>query len=377
MNSASIKKMIPETVLHHFLKNKSLPDFDTDLCVRAIDVGYGYTKFIKNISPTGEIETGIFPSMAVLSPMEDLSGDFFVQRDTIKIDSGGTIWEVGPDIFDLASKNEVRALHENYIASEQWKVLFLGALAYMDCDVIDVLVLGLPVSHMKNKDHLCKIATGKHTVGNREFMVKQVMVIPQPLGSLYSHIVQSDNFDHILNTNTLVVDPGYLTFDFLVTKGISVNAVRSGARPGGMNAVLSTIASSISAELNITYDDLNEVDQALNLKGYSGTQKNRPIRVYGNEVNLSAHIAKTKPVIETSMNFMINRIGDTKDISQIIMTGGPNVIFEKAIKAQFPMNSIHTTSNGIFANVTGYLFYGLMVAYGILIQTMMESAKKK
>lgn len=368
MNSASIKQMIPETVLQHFLKTQSLPDFDGDLCVRAIDVGYGYTKFIKDISPTGKIETGIFPSMAVLSPMEDLSGEFFVQRDTIKIDSGGTVWEVGPDIFDLASKNEVRALHENYISSEQWKVLFLGALAYMDCAVIDVLVLGLPVSHMKSKDQLTKIAAGIHRVGDKEYTVKQVMVIPQPLGSLYSHIIESDNFDRFLNTNTLIVDPGYLTFDFLVTKGLSVNAVRSGARPGGMNAVLSTIAASISAELNISYDDLNEIDHALNLKEYSGQQKNRPIYVYGNEVNLSAHIAKTKTVIDTSMNFLINKIVDGKDISQIIMTGGPNVIFERSIKANFPNNTIHTTKNGIFANVLGYLYWGLMVAYGLELQ---------
>jgi plasmid segregation protein ParM len=368
MNATKLRNLIPDNILKAFLKKNELKDFEGDISIAAIDIGYGFTKYASDVDAEGNIKTNLFPSLAVLSPQENLSGDFFVSRDTIRIENGGTVWEAGPDINQIATRNDVRALHDNYVTSEQWKVLFLAALSYIDMPVIDMLVLGLPVSGMAKKEAVESITVGKHIIGDKEVEVKSVMVIPQPLGALYNHAINSGEFEKFLNTSTLVIDPGYLTFDFLVTKGFAVNAHRSGARPGGMSAVLNAIASSISKELGENYDDLTEIDLALSLKDYDGIKADRTLWIFGKEIPLNEHIKQTKSVIDSSLNYMLNKMGDSKDISQIIMAGGPNKIFAKSISSAFPQhkanNNISTMSDGIFSNVIGFYLWGLMVSYG-------------
>lgn len=364
MNAKFIRTVISDEILKHFLNTQDLKDFQGEQVVEAIDIGYGYTKYTNGVDSEGQVICELFPSQAPMSPQEEMSGGFFVERNTKKIESGGTVWEVGPDVYEITSKNDVRALHENFTSSEQWKVLFLGALAYIDKPEIDLLVLGLPVSNMSKKDEVREIALGKHTVGGKTYEVKDVLVVPQPLGALYNHAITSNDFNRFKNTNTLVVDPGYLTFDFLVTKGFQVNPHRSGARPGGMSAVLNAIANSISKEINDQYDDLNAIDVALDLKNYGGPQKKRPIWIYAQEVDLVPHIKNTKPVIDTSLNFMLNKVGDAKDLAQVIMAGGPNKIFDRSINNTFKKHEIITLPQGIFSNVTGFMLWGMMVAYG-------------
>lgn len=381
MNAQFIRSVISDKILQTFLKTDNLTDFDQDLVVEAIDVGYGYTKYTTGIDEQGNVTCDLFPSIAAHSPQDNLSGGFFVSRDTKVIEIGGTPWEVGPDVADVANKSEVRALHDGFIKSEQWRALFFGALAYMDKKVIDFLVLGLPVSNMAMADEMKEIAIGDHIINGETYTIKDVLVVPQPLGALYNHAIRSDNFERFSKTNTLIIDPGYLTFDFLVTKGFSVNGNRSGARPGGMSNILNAIAESVSRELGDTYDDFDEIDAALDLKNYGGVQAKRPVHIYGQEIDLVPHLQSTKTVIENSMNFMINKTGDSKDISQIIMAGGPNKIFDRSIKKQFERHdkqgNIKTLPEGIFANATGFLLWGMMVAYGNAMKEAQKAGKSK
>lgn len=131
-----------------------------------------------------------------------------------------------------------------------------------------------------------------------------------------------------------------------------------------MASILNAIAGSIAKEQGIDYDDLNQIDVSLDLKNYAGQVQSRPVWIYGKEVDLNTHIKNCVPVIETSLNFMLNKIGDAKDVAQIIMAGGPNKIFEKSIRKQFPHHEVITLDDGIFGNVVGFMYWGMMVAYG-------------
>lgn len=366
MKYNDIPNMISKDVLGAFLRMPNVPDLpaDKEVSLAAIDVGYGFTKYISGFYEDGQPVCGLFPSIAALSPMDNLTGGFFVSRDTKKIEHGGTVWEVGPDVFDITTKNEVRALHDDFVKSEQWKILFYGALAYMGVTNIDYLVLGLPVSQMAKEAEVVKLAKGEHIIDGETYTVKNVLVIPQPLGALYNYALRGGDFHRFMQTNTLVIDPGYLTFDFLMTKGFSVNAHRSGARPGSMSAILGAIANSIGRELGINYDDFNQIDSALGMHNYAGPSDSRTIWINGNQVSLNPHLASTIPVIETNLNFMLNKLQDTRDIAQIVMAGGPNRIFEKTIRKQFPSHELHTIEDGIFGNVIGFMLWGMMVAYG-------------
>lgn len=365
MKKSQIEKLIPTKVFQAFLKMSEIPDLEKTFITRAIDIGYGFTKYTKGFAKDGSVICDLFPSIAALSPQEEMGGDFFVRRNTQVIDSGGIYWEVGPDVGDIKTTNDVRALHENFINSEQWKVLFLGALAYMDEPVIDHLVLGLPVSDMRRAEDVKRMAENTHIVNGKEVLVKNVFVIPQPLGTLYNYAIQHDMFDRFMSTVTLIVDPGYLTFDFLVTKGFSVNAHRSGARPGGMSSILNAIASSIAKETGSDFEDMEQIDAALKIHLPKLKDELRTVSMYGKDIDLTPHIKNTIPVIESSMNYMLQKIGTSKDINQIVMGGGPNRIFDKSIKKQFPKHEVVALDDGIFANVIGFMLWGLMTSYGL------------
>ncbi|WP_025562828.1 PRTRC system protein D [Psychromonas sp. SP041] len=360
-----IRNKISDSILMMHLNTEHLTDFGGTANISAIDLGYGYVKYIKDII-NGDIVCDLFPSQAAYSPEEEISGDFFTTRNTKRVSFGGNNWEVGPDVYDIISKNDVRAMHEDFISTEQWMVLFLGTLAYIDKEVIDVLILGLPVNNMGKEEQMKRLVIGDHVVGDKTYKIKDVLVVPQPLGALYNHAVSStESFERFSKTTTLIVDPGYLTFDFLVSKGFKVISHRSGARPGGMNAVLCAISKSISEYINDTYDDHNELDMALDLKNYSGVKDTRPIYIYGDEIDLNDHIHSTRPVIDASLNFMHSRIGWSKDIAQIIMGGGPSKIFEKSIRTQFSKHEVNTMEDGIFSNVIGFMYWGMILYYAM------------
>jgi plasmid segregation protein ParM len=365
MNTGQILKMIPNNVLKSFMKVDKVPNVEKEIVIEALDIGYGFTKYTKGICADGNIVCERFPSAVAVSPNEEMGGNFFIKRDTTTVNVGGLNWEVGPDINDIRSSNDSRALHDNFVKSEQWKALFLGALSYMEKPVIDFLILGLPVGNMSQAEEVEKLATGEHTVGDKTVIIKKALVIPQPLGALYNYAITSGQFEKFANTNTLVLDPGYRTFDFLTTKGFSVNPLRTGSRPGGMHAILDSIAKGISKEEGIEYDDLDQIDTSLNIANYKPDDGERMVFAYGKEIPLLPHIKNTVPVIEGSMNYMLTTISSSKDIAQIVMSGGPNKIFDKAVKKQFPHHQAKTLDDGIFSNVKGFMLWGLMTAYAL------------
>jgi hypothetical protein len=134
-----------------------------------------------------------------------------------------------------------------------------------------------------------------------------------------------------------------------------------------MSSILGAISSSISRGENIDYDDINQIDECLNLKNYDGVKKERVIYINGKEVDLTKHITATTPIIDSSLNFMLNKIGDSKDIFQIILAGGPNAIFQKSISKQFPNHKVSTLKDGIFSNVKGFMSMGMMDCYQLAL----------
>lgn len=367
-----IKSVINPEVILKLLKIKELPTFEQpfNLNVQALDVGYGFTKFTTGVDKKGEPIFKSFPSLVPRAPMNDMAGEHFMTRDTIRIEHGGTEWEVGPDCYDIASKNDVRALHDDFINTEQYKVLFKAALAYMDTTEIDLLVLGLPVSYMSKKEEAITFAKGTHAVAGKEIVVKDVIVVPQPLGALYNHAITSDQFERLLQTNSLIIDPGYHTFDFLTTRGLQINPTRSGARPGGMHSILKAIQNSINTKEGVVFDDLNLIDTHLDLANYRPDNTKRSLYIYGKEVPLEDHVKNTGPVISENINYLINTVQDTKDIAQIVVAGGPGKVFEKGLRKAFPHNDIMLIDDGIYTNCRGFFFWGLLTTYAKAIKAL-------
>ncbi len=188
--------------------------------VRAIDVGFGNTKYISSASGT-EMRCASFPSLAYPSAREPTASNG-EKRKTVAIPINGFYYEVGPDIRLAADTFRATQLHDRYTETPEYLALLRGAYALMLVEVIDLLVLGLPVSALASKRaSLEKLATGSHDVGSgRQVLVCKALVVAQPQGALVYYATQHQKLDVIGNEQSLIIDPGSRTFDWLVARGM-------------------------------------------------------------------------------------------------------------------------------------------------------------
>lgn len=321
--------------------------------VEALDLGWGYTKFSKT-NENGDVEFLSFPSLAPKSTGQDFSMGILGKRDTVVVDIDGIKYEVGPDSSDLDNNDATRNLNDNYIHTDQYKAVFYGALHYMGQEEIDLLVVGLPISGLSNRETLYNITKGTHKITeDRTVTVKEVLVLPQPLGGLYHSMSMKksiEEFEFIDDDYNLIIDPGFLTFDFLVAHGERLIENRSDAYDGGVSKILTSIAKSISEKHGIKYTNLSAIDKGL---------KRKKMKIKGKIEDLLEHIKNTRSVIEGSVNFMKNTVGDGSDIDNIILLGGGSEVFKKTIESYYPDHKIHVIENAQMANVMGFYAAGL------------------
>ena len=231
--------------------------------IRSIDVGYGNTKFILSVDERGP-RTMTFPSIA-----PPLSGSEIVPsanhlKNCKEIDVNGTAYQVGPDAGVARSKTYVDRLDDEYVLSDQYLALARGAMAYMDIDHIDYLVVGLPLRTLKTRSaELKSRLTGPHPMPNgKSILVKDVSTVIQPLGAFFHWMVTNKRLKQsgFAKERTLVVDPGFRTFDWMVTEGPNPIADLCGSVANGMSDVLTRMAEDISGTINAPVTDIRSLD---------------------------------------------------------------------------------------------------------------------
>lgn len=317
--------------------------------VRAIDLGWGWTKYSRRNRDSGEIEYLSFPSLAPRSATIDMGVSVLGKRDTVIVEVEGTRYEVGPDSADLDSSDASRNLNDAYIHSDQYKAVFRGALHYIGEPSIDLLVVGLPLSNMHSAPRLREMLMGEHRINEAEsVMVWDVLVLPQPMGSLYHCLSLKDKpeFEFLGEEVNLIIDPGFLTFDFLLSNGEKIIENRSGAHIGGVSKVLRGIAESISEKFGIRYENLSAIDKGL---------RRRKIKINGQVEELDGHIKTTRPLLEGSINYMKNVVtGDGSDVDNIILVGGGSHIYRKVIEAYYPKHKLAVIEEAQLSNAIGF-----------------------
>lgn len=380
-----------------FLKSRERIDlgldyeFGLDKVVAALDIGYGNTKF-SYFDKSGNLVKNLFPSLTPSAPSFEMSSQIFEKRETKTVEVNTVKYEVGYDVEKVDNGSDTnRNLNEQYVVSDKYHALFLGALSYINLPKIDCLVMGLPVKYMYHAEHIIKKFTGEHILAdNVKCEVKEIIVIPQPLGAFYNFAIMKNMFSKLFYDTNLIIDPGFLTLDFLCMNGLNPIENRSDAMSGGMSSILSVIAKSITAKRKKHYDDFNAIDKALrgtggssrgnsrrrgaenrNADGSEEKVKNnsRYVVIAGENVDLVEHIKQTTPVIESAITYLQNKVKTFDDISNIMLSGGASKVFEKKIKEAVSERNIITSDDPVFDNVVGFLFYGLI---SVLLVDLME-----
>jgi plasmid segregation protein ParM len=190
--------------------------------VRAIDVGFGNTKFVTT-SAAGKVDCSHFPSLAFYSLSDRTSDVIGGRRRTVCVPVEGLYYEVGHEVELAADRFRSRQLHDGYIETAEYRALMAGALNYMKLDHVDLLVLGLPVSqYLAKKAVLEKSMRGVFDVGKRRKVnVGRVLVVPQPQGALFEFAMR-ETVPARTEGRCLVVDVGAHTYDWLVTQNFKV-----------------------------------------------------------------------------------------------------------------------------------------------------------
>jgi plasmid segregation protein ParM len=299
----------------------------------------------------------MFPSLTPQAATTgDLGAGMLARRNTVNIEVNGVVYEVGPDA-ELAQGGMARNrnLLTDYCRSDAYMALLRGALHYMNVLSIDLLSLGLPVStYGQYKNELMERAVGIHDCAGRKVHVKNVRVYPQPLGGFFDYAVRSRLFSKMNDETNLMIDPGFFTLDWLVTRGLKTIDARSGAaNDGGMGSLLKGIAKALAKDLDVDESEIGEVariDAAL--RGVI------PFKLFGKEIDISKYKAIGVAKAGESINQLMHTVGRSGDIGNIVLVGGGSYFYEQPLRDRFPRHEIAVAHDPVFANARGFHLIG-------------------
>lgn len=322
--------------------------------VRAIDVGYGNCKFVSRVQG-GRIVCQSFPAITPIASDHGLDLDPKSKRKTITVPVGSLEYEVGPDVMLAQGVFEIRNLDDDYALSDDYLALVRGALRYMRLDHIDLLMVGLPVNLLKRrKADLEKRLQGIHELGDdKRIDVKRVRAMAQPMGSFLAYAVPHRQQESLLVKRNVIIDPGWRTYDWVVTQDMKVWDKRSDAVNKGMYDVIDAIAKAIGKERRTAVGPVNyeRIDAAL--------RQNTPLTLAGKEIDLAQYIDAGKRVAQQGVMAMRKLVSDGDDIDNFIVAGGGSFFYKPLIQSAYPSHPIIELEDPMFANVRGFQMAGV------------------
>jgi plasmid segregation protein ParM len=342
---------------------------ETTPSVLAIDVGYGNLKAVWGGGVDQDWREICFRSVSP-AVSRDVSLAGFGSTDRILVPVNGTQYAVGPHADRMAGGQ--LSLNPNYIETPEYEALICGAWHYYLRDMgrldamVDLLVLGLPVSNFAQQrtrlldlggrlrqTPLPEAVMNSSLMGSRLLNVRarQVLVLPQPFGTLM--LVTADPAHmSILDEGclSLVIDPGYSTFDWLVSDGTTPRMDMSGAFAGGVSRLLRAVARKVSQDHGIDVPELPRIEQAL----HDGVL-NTGVRKIDMHAYDAAIAQEARAVVSSFLQrFVPGELG----IKHIFLTGGGARFFLDALRDRLPEYDICVLPDSLMGNARGYYVAG-------------------
>lgn len=326
-----------------------------DLIVRSVDVGFGNTKYVTGCA-SDDIRCASFPSVAYPSARDLSTVPAAERRKTVSVPINGLFYEVGPEVNLAADSFRATQMHDRYIETPEYAALLRGALSMMKVETIDLLVVGLPVAvFVSKKAALEKAMTGRHDVGGgRNVTVRKALAVAQPQGALVYYASLHQKLKAIEHEQSLIIDPGARTFDWLVAKGMRLVQKKSNSVNRGMYDVLQAIATEISDDIGTPYQDLDAIDLAL--------RTGKSPMIYQKPYDMAPLMPIARTVAQQAVSSMMQWIEASYSFQNIILVGGGAFLFKKAVKDAFPKHKIHEVKDPMYANVKGFQIAGMNYA---------------
>ena len=173
-------------------------------------------------------------------------------------------------------------------------------------------------------------------------LVEKVLVLPQPIGALRNY---SGNLQTGDNSVSLIVDPGYNTFDWVIAYGMRPDMQRSGSFDGGVAYIFREVSVQAGKTLGIGVIDFLQCEDALNTGILSHKSRIYPFEQFrGIADDAAAEI----------VNKFASALDTTRPFHKIVMAGGGAKYYVSALRKQFPDFEIVASNDSVMANARGF-----------------------
>jgi len=311
-----------------------------------LDIGYSNLKVCFGTS-NKDMSKHVFPVGVVIDDRRDgLRGTTPKGSEIVKVDEQQYIACLSPS--DIALDYQ-RVLLENYPETIEYKALLHASLIKTKSSVIDLIVTGLPVDQFitpGKREALTQLIKGTHEVFEGVFVeVKDVIVVPQPLGS-YS--LETSSNDDLLDSLVLVLDPGFFSVDWAVMQ--DGNLLR-GALGTSKLAISSIYEEAVRLIRNETggRTNINMIEKAI-------VHQREYIKVFGERVQLTPFLEQATVSISSNIKKELESVlrKSNIDIDYVLLTGGGSMLYKNIAKEMFPHSKTITTNEYVLSNAKGF-----------------------
>lgn len=320
--------------------------------VRAVDTGYGNTKFsLCDSSSADGIKADLFPSLAPPYSPVATGMEQFTSRDTKVIEVGTRLVEVGKDVRLAMSTRSGRTLHKDFSTTDTYMALTRGAMAYMNLDRIDLLVVGLPVQAVSSRQEaLVERLKGNHPMPNgKKLWVQSVQVLAQPIGGFMDYAQSTRLYETMRNERNLLIDVGFFTTDWVTAQGIRAMPQRCGSYNLGASEILKRTAAALSQSLGIEYSNIDDLDEGFRTGRF---------KINGSVVDLNQYRGVIDSAVDEAVDAMLGSVSELTDIDNVVVCGGGAHFFVDRLKSKLQRDTLHVVNDAVTANVRGFQLIG-------------------
>ncbi len=277
------------------------------------------------------------------------------QAEAVEVQVNGESWEACIPQAEVRSQG--RELADDYANSPQYTALLHAALRIQGEPVVDHVVTGLPVNLWKDKTQRQRLATrllGSHDVApGKTVTIKNAEIIPQPLGSYFAALAEfSELGDALTNTTTLVLDPGFFSFDYALIDRGNLELSACGSNTFAVSSLLEVMQAEIQRAGGgiVHISDLEELMRSGADSLYLGLKKTSmlPFR----DAAIEAIAGKAVKDVRNKLRSIDRSVG------AIILTGGGASLWKSVVAEAFPGAEVLALSDSVNANSFGFLKYG-------------------
>lgn len=318
-----------------------------------IDLGYGFVK-----ASDGDKEY-VFPSVVGPARERSFQSDFslFSQGlDNLSItvdDRSSFVGELAIRQSEVAS----RSLDEHRVDDPNARVLILTALALFtqwDEGSYNV-VTGLPSAfYASAKDawterfkgtFQVKFSAGGETKDKR-IHIEKLRVVPQPFGTLYDRTLNQVGqvTDMDLSRQTVgVVDIGFKTTDFAVSRGMEYIERLSGSITTGLSSAYSAIAARLRTDYQIHREN-HEMDSIV---------QRGEVRIAGKPQDIGHIKREAFERVASRVLTELESLWNYRDLDTILITGGGGTALADHFVSRF--DNAYLVDGAQMSNVRGYM----------------------